>query len=264
MQTRLLIVEDKEAEAELIQSIVKTHFPKIKVIGKTGNVFNAIKLIQAQKPDIVLLDVLLENNLKAFDLLDAFSEIDFKIVFITGERDVAIKAFEYSAMHFILKPIDEAKLILAINKCKDAIYIQEQFKVMRNYIRHGEVKNIIVPVEDGQMSLNPNNIIYYKVDGNINRMKYRGNERSINICLSGKRTDEMLAAFSNIVRVHQSCAININYIKHYDNKNKIIEMHDGENIEISRNGETYLKQRLQESGKDLNNYKRAENQNNVF
>jgi two-component system, LytTR family, response regulator len=114
---RAVIIDDEKKARETIRSIIELYCPDVDLIGEADSVKTGIELINTQKPEIVFLDINL-NDGSGFDLLKKVNGINFKTIFITAYEDHALKAFKFSALDYILKPVDPDDLTAAIEKAK--------------------------------------------------------------------------------------------------------------------------------------------------
>ena len=114
---RAVVVDDiKKFRDNLIQDL-NEFCPDVEVVGTADGVVSAAKIIKAKTPDVVFLDIQI-NQGTAFDLLELLGNIDFKIIFTTASDEYAIKAFKLSAIDYLLKPIDIDELKFAVDKVK--------------------------------------------------------------------------------------------------------------------------------------------------
>src|SRR5687767_6122487 len=110
-----LIVEDVPAVRDNLKRDLLAISPLIKIVGEAGTVREAVKLIYEKSPQLVILDIDLPDG-NAFDILAKFHKPDFRIIFITGSEAHALKAFRFSAVDYLLKPVDPEQLREAVNK----------------------------------------------------------------------------------------------------------------------------------------------------
>jgi two-component system LytT family response regulator len=110
-----IIIDDEPDAVEFISSIIGEYCPGLEVTGKAHNVKDGVQLIKEIKPELVFLDVEMPNG-TGFDLLTHFPEKDFDVVFITAFNHYAIKAIKFSAVDYILKPININEFIEAVNR----------------------------------------------------------------------------------------------------------------------------------------------------
>lgn len=234
-------VEDEPRNIELLESLVKMHCSDIvNLVGNARNNKDAIKLIKKIKPQLVYLDIEL-NNGNAFELLEELHEADelnFKVVFITAFNEYAVKAFRYNAIDYLLKPIsiDELKeaSMRAFNKInqltgsgnENILAALNQLKINLNTLKIG------IPVADG--------ILFVKSD-EIVRIEASGSYTIIYLAAQKKITStKNLKDFEGILpegiffRVHHSWIINIKYLrKYYRGKSSYMEMEDGSTVAVS-------------------------------
>src|SRR5262245_9515682 len=113
--TRILIIDDEKHCREALRSFLQPAFPKALIVGEASSVAEAALLLPQLSPDLLLLDVSLEDG-TGFDLLDRFQGGGFKVIFTTAHDEFAIKAFRYSALDYLLKPVDGEELLTAVQK----------------------------------------------------------------------------------------------------------------------------------------------------
>ena len=101
-----LIIDDEKRGRELLRMVLSTHCPEVKVIGEASNIKEAYNLIVQTDPDLIFLDIEMPGG-TGFDLLSKFDEINFEVIFVTAFDKYAIKAIKFSAMDYLLKPVDE-------------------------------------------------------------------------------------------------------------------------------------------------------------
>ncbi len=120
---RTIIIDDEAHVRESLADMLKRHCPNAKVVARAEGVKSGLKAIQTHHPDLVLLDIKMKDG-TGFDLLEQIENIDFKIIFITAYDQYAIKAFKFSALDYLLKPVESVDLKEAIDKA-DKISQQE-------------------------------------------------------------------------------------------------------------------------------------------
>jgi two-component system, LytTR family, response regulator len=217
---RTLIVDDEKKARETIRSIIQLYCSEIKIVGEADSVSSGIELIKKEKPDLIFLDINL-NDGSGFDLLKQFNPITFKTIFITAYQEHALKAFRFSALDYILKPVNPDELIAAVEKAKN-FQIKEDINVkfesfitnMENISR--EVKKIVLKTSDSIYVVNVNEIVRCEADGNYTSF-FLSNGKKILVSNTLKEYDDMLSPY-NFFRAHQSHLVNIDYISSYEKK----------------------------------------------
>jgi two-component system, LytTR family, response regulator len=235
---KTIVVDDERDAVDFITSIIKEYCAGLEVAGQAYNVQEAIRIIEAEKPDLVLLDVEMPNG-TGFDLLTHFPEKNFDVIFITAFNHYAIKAIKFSAIDYILKPINIKEFIESINRViqkrsESSIKNDDKFKVLIENLKAPVPSRLAIPTSDGMEYLNPRDIIRIEADRSYSWFFLTG-ERKILVSKNLKEFQDLLGDRS-FFRPHNSFLINLKYVKKYVKKDGgYIEMSDGSQVPVSRN-----------------------------
>ena len=171
---KAVIIEDNTESAEVLTALIKDFLPQVNLLGTAKSITKAKTLIDNAKPQIVFLDIDLEEG-TGFDLLKLFDRIDFEVIFITGHAGYAIEAFKYNALHYIEKPPSPQDLIEAVNRAQKANKTKGinkgEFDTLLQSVRSFNKKKIAVPVSDGVQFILTEDIVYIKGEGSYSRVK---------------------------------------------------------------------------------------------
>ncbi len=229
---------------EVIASIVNKHCKNVKIVGFADGVQSGVKLIKQQDPDLILLDINMQDG-TGFDLLNKCKPFGFKIIFISAYEEYAIKAFKFSAIDYVLKPIESNELIsaiqTAINTLSEKNVVSGIDVLEANYINHKkEFKKIILKTIDSIYSVSVKDIVRCESDVNYTRF-FLNDGRKILLSKPLKEYDELLSEFG-FFRIHQSHLINLDYFEQIKKLNGgFAVMKDGSEIPISsRKKELFL------------------------
>jgi two-component system LytT family response regulator len=187
------------------------------VVGEADSVSTGVDIIKKTNPNIVFLDIELEDG-TGFDILGKFDKINFKVIFITGLDSYGIKAIKFSALDYLLKPVDTDDLIQAIKKYKDSD-IHQDMKVNVDYLLENirgikpRFKRIALNSSDKVIMVNIDDIIRCESQSNYT-LFYLNNGEKILVTKSLKEYDNLLEEYS-FIRVHHSHLINLNYLKEF-------------------------------------------------
>jgi two-component system LytT family response regulator len=228
---RAVIVDDIEKfRTNLIQDL-NDYCPDLEVVGTADGVVSAAKEIKVKKPDVVFLDIQI-NQGTAFDLLEIIGEIDFKIIFTTASDEYAIKAFKLSAIDYLLKPIDIDELKSAVSKLDSGS--KDDYELLRSNINEDikSHKRLALHSQDKIEIVEIGNIV--RCESNVNYTQfYFMNGTKMLVTKTLKEFDKMLSEFG-FYRVHQSHLINIDYLKEYVKVDGgYLKMKDGTSVPIS-------------------------------
>jgi two-component system LytT family response regulator len=234
---KTVVIDDEPDAVGFITSIIGEYCPELEVAGTGNNVTSGVTEITRVKPDLVFLDVEMPNG-TGFDLLAQFPEKDFDVVFITAFNHYAIKAIKFSAVDYILKPININDFIEAVKKVvrkrkESPSASSDALKVLMENIRTSPPSRLAIPTSDGMEYLNPRDIIRIESDRSYSWFFIAGN-RKVLVSRHLKEFQDLLGD-RNFFRPHNSHLINLKYVKKFIRKDGgYIEMQDGSHIPISR------------------------------
>ena len=217
MKLRSILVDDELSARKSLAAFIKDYCPDVEVIGEAEDIDKARELIDRLSPDLVFLDIEMPGG-NAFDLLERFSAIDFDIVFITAFSDYAVRAFEMSASHYLLKPISIEALTIAVDKVvthRTNSYELERSRILLGNINNTEaqLQKIVLPLMDGFELVRLNEILYLAALDNFTQV-HLANNRRITVCRKLKYFEDLLAQ-SGFFRIHRSHMVNKEYIQRY-------------------------------------------------
>src|SRR5690554_6841067 len=253
MTTAVLIDDDKNLR-EGMKGLLVRYAPEITIVGEAESVAQAISVLNSLQPQVVFLDIQLGDG-TGFDILEKLTEkngkISFQVVFITAHEQYAIKAFRFSALDFLLKPVDPDELQKVIQKIKTTLQKNDSFShidLLLENIRKkvDNFKRIALSTSDGIHLFEVSDIIRCESTDNYTTF-YIKNSKPVMISKTLKEYEELLAEHG-FERVHQSHLINLNYLKSYIKKDGgYVIMSDNSNLPVSQR----KKDRLQELIKNL-------------
>ena len=209
----VIIVEDEESAAELLEGIIREFVDDIKICGIATNVTDGYDLIQSNKPDLIFVDVQLKNEM-IFDLLDKIEYKKYHIVFTTAYETYAFKAFKYEAFDYLLKPYSPKEVIKVIEKVRQTKKpdVNHDFRTLLKAIAPKSEK-ISLHTMDGISLCNQADVMYCQGDGAYCTVFIK-NEGRLLVSKSIGDLEDMLNQ-NNFIRVHTSHLININHVKKY-------------------------------------------------
>jgi two-component system LytT family response regulator len=212
---KTIIIEDEPAAASLLEEMLKDIDAEVEVIEKCPDVPSGVKSIKRHSPDIVFLDIELPVY-SGIQLLDFFNpeEITFQVIFTTAYNDYAMKAFEMSAVDYLMKPLEEEKLSAAVKKvsAKQAPTSSELLPALKQNLQSNNFRKIVVPVTSGFDILNLNDICYFKAEGSYTNIFFADNSNLL-VSKNLKHFEFVLSGINHFVRIHRSYIANINYVK---------------------------------------------------
>jgi two-component system LytT family response regulator len=249
-----VLVDDDSNLREGMKALLNRYAPEIQILGEAENVTNAVSVIDQLNPQVVFLDIQLADG-TGFDILEKLTEkngkIESQVVFITAHEEYAIKAFRFSALDFLLKPVDPEELQKVIEKIKNTVKKNDTFShidLLLENIRKkvDNFKRIALSTTDGIHLFDVSDIIRCESTDNYTTFHIR-NSKPILISKTLKEYEELLSE-QGFERIHQSHLINLAYLKSYIKKDGgYVIMSDNSNLPVSQR----KKDRLQELIKNL-------------
>ena len=245
---RTVLVDDETDSTNVLKNLLQVYCPEVKVIGEADNVNDALHVIETHAPELVFLDIAI-NNETAFDLLNRLNNINFQIIFVTGWDNHAITAFKYSAVDYLLKPVDGDDLRKAIEKVAKKSQeheIMRQLKVLSENIDALQFtqQKMAVPTMTGLSFVLLKDVIRFEAKGNYTVIYLSEGEQMVTT-RSIKEYETFLP--ENIFyRVHNSHIINLNKVQKYQKgRGGYLFMEDGSSIEVAfRRREDFLRRLL--------------------
>jgi two-component system LytT family response regulator len=215
---RTLIVDDeRHCIDRLIYLLEKNHPASIEIVAAVQSVEEGLNVLKEHTVDLLLLDVQIHEQ-TAFDLLRKAGNFKYQVIFVTAYEHYAIEAFKYSALHFLLKPVDGEELNIAISKSIEAKhqekYIRQIETLMENISRPAnQSKRIVIATSTGLEILETTDII--RLESSINYTSiYIKNQTKLVVAKTLKEFEELLSDYS-FCRVHHSHLVNLKYVKRY-------------------------------------------------
>ena len=233
-----IIVDDEQNARENLTTLIQSYCPNIEIIKTSNSVSDAINSIKKYKPDLIFLDIEL-NEGTGFDVLEAVKDIPMQVIFITAFNQYAIKAFKFSAIDYLLKPIDIDELKEAISRAESKFKKQEinkQIDSLLSLIKNQsdkETQKIILPISGGVQFYDVSEIIRVQSQSNYVTF-YLTQGRELLISKTLKEFEEMLEKHG-LIRVHHSHIVNLNFILQYQkNSGGYLVLKDQTTIPLSR------------------------------
>jgi len=217
---KIIIIDDESRARSAIENIILSNLKDVEIVDRGEDVKSGLAAILKHKPDIVLLDINLPDG-TGFDILRQLPKIDFKLIFITAHEEYAVKAIKFSALDYIVKPIDVTELIASVERAKNDVIDENNNLKIEAFLANFEnikndVKKIVLKTSDSIHLVNVQNVIRCEADNNYTNF-YLNDNKKILVSNTLKEYEDLLAPY-NFFRVHQSHLINLNYISKFDKK----------------------------------------------
>lgn len=241
-----IIVDDEPYSCESLATLLERYCPDVKLLDICYSGPDALKAIREQTPTLLFLDIEMPG-MNGFEMLQHLSSINFSVIFTTSYDQYAIKAIKFSAIDYLLKPVDRDELQKAVQKAihKMQPLIPQQIEILFQKLNHPAIaiNKIAIPTMEGLQMLFVENIISCCSDSNYTVL-YLKNKQKITASRTLKEIEEMLDDYS-FLRVHHSFIVNLNEVEKYiKGDGGYLIMSDGSTIDVSRSRKDMLIKKL--------------------
>lgn len=245
---RTVLVDDELDCIHVLKNLLATHCPEVRIVGEADGITTALDTIETCKPDLLFLDITMANG-NGFDLLSQLDPVTFEVIFVTASNDHAIRAFKYSAVDYLLKPVDGDDLRKAVEKVttrtqKDGLL--EHMKVLLENMSTLQLENhkMALPTINGLSFVFVKDIMRLESKGSYSTIFLSNGQRIVTT--RSIRDYEQLLPESIFYRVHTSHIINLNKVQKYQKgRGGSIIMEDNISIEVAlRRKEDFLRRLL--------------------
>jgi two-component system LytT family response regulator len=229
---KTVLVDDDKSAILMLQTLLEGNFPNIEIAGTANNVSEAIFLIDAVKPELVFLDINMPDG-EGFDVIERVVFKDFRVIFVTAFDKYAFKAFEFSALHYLVKPVNLEMLKTAVDRYKDvkADEIDNRLKILRDSLKSKNEK-IIIPSTDGLNIVKLGDIIRLEAS-DVYTLFYMTNGQRF-VASKPLNNYEKILEDLPFSRVHSKHLINLMFVKRYvKGKGGSIILEDNSEVEVS-------------------------------
>jgi len=222
---KALIVDDEAAARDVLDSLLLRISSTINVVGKCTDVPDAVEQIKLLKPDVVFLDVQMPNY-AGYEIVNFFDEIDFAIVFVTAYDQYAIKAFELSAVDYLVKPINRLRLKEAIEKLEQHVFQKDaisNYHVLLDTLKDKELGKIVISELGNKRILQLSDIIAIEAKGAYSTI-YLQNDKPLLVSKNLRHFESTLPENDVFFRSHKSWIINLEHIEGLNKSRGEIQM----------------------------------------
>lgn len=230
---KAVIIDDVQQAIDTLKVDIKDYCPEIELIGEANGVVSGAKLLKEVQPEVVFLDIQMQDG-SGFDLLEIVPNINFKVIFTTASDAFAIKAFRYSAVDYLMKPVDPDELMEAVKKLKEDNAGQaESLSLLSDTMKTGQLSDRIALHTMEKIHITKiEDIIRCESMGNYTQFFFTGNQKLL-VTKTLKEFDKLLVEHQ-FIRVHQSHLINAAQIKEFVKiDGGYILMSDGTKVPVS-------------------------------
>ena len=245
-----ILVDDEPRGLSSLQKLLELNCADVEIMALCSNVDDAIEKIQSLKPDLVFLDISMPVK-NGFDMLKELKDTSFEVIFVTAHNQFMIEAFHFSAVDYILKPVDFELLKDAVKRAKKRITEKAGSKNIEAFLDNSKLNHsrhrmkLCIPYLKGFQVIELEDILYAESSGNYTNLYLASHPM---ICTSKPMHEyEELLEDAGFARIHKSVLVNLLYVKEYiRGEGGAVLLSDGKELEVSRRKRDLLLSKMKE------------------
>lgn len=243
---RAIIIDDEEHARENLLGMLNEYCPLVDIVGLAAEIQDSVKLIEELGPDLLFLDIKLSSS-SGFELLELINKRNFGVIFVTAYDNYAIKAIKFSAVDYLLKPINHKELVEAVKKYRNRTEIEKkatQLELLIENLSNERSFNTIGVNSDGSTEfLTVKNIVRLQGESNYTRIFLKG-DKTIVVSKTLVEFEELLSDLG-FFRVHKTHLVNLAFVKTIvKSSDSHLILHDDTVIPVSRRRKAALFERI--------------------
>ncbi|HET9747640.1 MAG TPA: response regulator [Chitinophagaceae bacterium] len=246
---KAIIVDDEPDGIRTLKKMLESHCPNVDVTATCSNAIIAKQQLEETKPDVVFLDIQMPGK-SGLELLTELPNKDFEVIFVTAHNEYMLQALQYSAADYLLKPVDEDRLIEAVQRAEKRM--QPGRKEWTETLMHNLAKTgnpaemrLCLPTLKGFIVVKLDDIIYCEAERSYT-IFHLDSKRTVTVSKSLIEYDNLLQD-TQFLRIHKSFLVNLHHVKEYQRgEGGTVIMSDNAEIEVSRRKKEFFLGRMKE------------------
>lgn len=231
---KAILVDDEQSARNILKNLLESFCPEVELLASETNILDAIESIKKHSPDLVFLDIEMPNY-AGYEIVNFFDKVDFEIIFVTAYDKYAIKAFEVSAIDYLLKPIEIERLKESVDRVKTKLTSQNKnlsLEHLKTTLESNQVKSLVVSQNGYKYVVNVDEIIAIEAQESYSCIHTK--EKNYLASKNLKHFERLLTDNSNMIRVHKSWIVNIDKMINYSKSDLEINLENGLSAKLSK------------------------------
>jgi two-component system LytT family response regulator len=235
---KAILVDDEPDGIRTLEKMLARHCPTVNIVAMCSNAISAKEQIELLKPEVVVLDIQMPGK-TGLELLTELGAKDFEVIFVTAYNEYMLQALQYSAADYLLKPVDEERLVEAVQRVERRLQEgkkeEQTTTLLHNLAKTGNPSEmrLCLPTLKGFIVLKLEEIIYCEAERSYT-VFHLDNGKTVTVSKPLLEYDQLLRDTS-FLRIHKSFLVNLLHVKEYQRgEGGIVILSDGAEIEVSR------------------------------
>jgi two-component system LytT family response regulator len=242
---RAILVDDEESARDVLSNLLARFCPEVDLLEKCTNVESAVKAIHEHQPDVVFLDIEMPNY-AGYEIVHFFDEVRFEIIFVTAYDSYALRAFEISAVDYLLKPIDIDRLKQSVSKVQQTVDLKQladRYSLLGKTLQTNEVKSIVVAERGYQEIIQISDIVAIEAQESYSYI-HTASGKKYTASKHLKHYERIFEDQPTFLRVHKSWIINKSRIINYSKTELSINLETGISAKLSKYKKTEFEEAI--------------------
>ncbi|MBL1280547.1 MAG: response regulator transcription factor [Fluviicola sp.] len=231
---RAILADDEESARDVLENLLLRFCPDVELLGKYENVIDCVEAVKELQPDLLFLDIEMPNY-AGYEIVNFFDKIDFEIIFVTAYDKYAVRAFEVSALDYLLKPIDVDRLKFSIDKVHKRLDIKEpvdRFSLLKKSLKEKSISSMIITDKGYQHIVDLESIIAIEAQESYSIIHTK--DKIYTASKNLKHFEKLLVENSQFFRVHKSWMVNLDFLDSYSKSKLDVLMSNGLTTKLSK------------------------------
>jgi two-component system, LytTR family, response regulator len=237
-ELKAILIDDEPRGISSLQKLLQINCPNVTVVGSSTEANEAMRMVRNLLPDIIFLDIAMPVK-NGFELLQELKDCNFEVIFVTAHNQFMIEAFHFSAVDYLLKPVEDNLLVDAVNRAKKRIEEKSGHKQIETFLHNLQQKRpsqkmrICIPSLKGFQVIELDDILYAESFGNYTNLYFQNKPL---VCTSKPMHEyEKLLEDAGFVRIHKSILVNLLHVKEYlRGEGGSVILSNGHEVEVAR------------------------------
>ena len=247
---KAILIDDEPRGISSMQKLLQINCPEVNVVGSCTGADEAVEMVRNLGPDLIFLDIAMPVK-NGFELLKELNGSNFEVIFVTAHNQFMIEAFHFSAIDYLLKPVEDNLLVDAVNRAKKRIEEKSGNKNIETLLHNLKQKQspqkmrICIPSLKGFQVIELDDILYAESSGNYTNLYFANNKM---VCTSKPMHEyEKLLEDAGFVRIHKSILVNLLHVKEYlRGEGGSVILSNGHEVEVARRKKDLLIAKMKE------------------
>lgn len=228
------MVDDEERARDVLENLLTRFCPNIELLGKFSKVIDAVSFLKQNCVDVVFIDIEMPEY-AGYELVRFFDQVDFSLVFVTAYDQYAVRAFELSAVDYLLKPVEVERLQIAVGKVSDSLYLKQQkekIEVLKETFESKELSTLVIAEKNLQHVVELSSIVAFEAQESYTIIHLQ--DKRFMASKNLKHFENLLDSSTSFFRSHKSWMINMDYFESYSKSLLDIQLKNGMSVKLSK------------------------------